>query len=252
MWDQSRVAWQFFKGNFIPFWEMYNDNAIVSNGWALINPTKETIVIYKPIDVGSVTVDLTLGHCSVKWFNPRKGDSLQTTSVTGAGPGLSVSLGSSPSDPNLDWVILLRRVISGTPFPTPTPAAPTPPTPAPVFGSITGFTLVNAETDRDIRPLVNNAVIDLTQTGNQLSVRAEYQGSIGSVGFGMNGNANFQTENAAPYALDGNRGSNYFVVTPLGEPGSHTITATPYSSRNKAGDVGTPVTITISTAYFGA
>ena len=258
MWDQSRFALLFFKDNAVPFWDMSNDDSIVSSGHALVQSNQDNIVVYLPTATGSLNIDLSSGVYSISWYNPREGGALQAGSLTSINSGNSVSLGTAPNSPGKDWVVLLRR--SSTPSaPTPTAPVPTPPTPSsqaptptpptptsptPVFGSITSFTLVDAASDSDIGPLNENDVVSLSVTGTQLSIRANDVGSIGSVGFGLDGNANFRTENVAVYALGGNSGSNYYVVSQLAQTGSHTVTATPYSGSGKSGITGSPVSIT--------
>ena len=252
MWDQSRYALEFFKNNAVPFWEMSNDNSIVSSGWCLKQTTEDVLVVYLPS--GSANIDLSSGTYSVDWYDPRNGGALQTGSVSSVDAGNNVALGSAPNAPTGDWVVLLKRTSGPTPPTPPSPPTPNPPTPAPVpapptpvVGSIVSFTLVDAASDTDIGLLNDGDTIVLSNTGTQLSVRADSSGSIGSVGFGLDGNANYQTENFAAYALNGNSGSNYFVVSELAEIGQHTITATPYSGSGKSGTAGTPVSITVTT-----
>jgi len=93
--------------------------------------------------------------------------------------------------------------------------------------SVTGFTLVNAATDVDIRPLGNNDTIVLSQDGSSLNVRADVTGSVTSVTFGLDGNSNYRTEGVAPYALEGDSNGDYNPWTP--SIGSHTLIATPNS-----------------------
>ena len=111
--------------------------------------------------------------------------------------------------------------------------------------SVTGFVLVNADTDQDIGPLMDGDIIDLSVIGtDQLSIRAETNPSpVGSVLFGLNGNAKFQTENNLPYALNGdfNNGTNYNGVT--FSAGSYTVTATPYTRRARRGEAGEALTV---------
>jgi hypothetical protein len=96
------------------------------------------------------------------------------------------------------------------------------------------FTLVNADSDTDIAPFVNDTVIDLTTTP-RVNVRANVDTLIGSVQFMLN-NQIVRVENGAPYALWANSGNDYFAWTP--PVGSHVMTATVYSERNAQGDIG--------------
>ncbi|MEO1214397.1 MAG: T9SS type A sorting domain-containing protein [Bacteroidota bacterium] len=109
---------------------------------------------------------------------------------------------------------------------------------------VTGFTLIDADTDQDIGPLNDGDVVDPAALGvRRLSVRANTNpGVVGSVVFGINGR--HRTENFAPYALGGDRNGNYYPVN--FRPGSVTISATPYGKRNAMGDVGPTETITFT------
>lgn len=130
---------------------------------------------------------------------------------------------------------------AGTPFTVAFTVIDTTPT-------VTGFTLVNAATDTTVAahdPLVNGATVDRAAVGSQLNIRANTSpATVGSVRFGLDGNASYRTENVAPYALAGHNGADYFAWTP--SVGSHTVTATPYSGANATGTAGTPVTITFN------
>ncbi|GIV32500.1 MAG: hypothetical protein KatS3mg031_0035 [Chitinophagales bacterium] len=111
---------------------------------------------------------------------------------------------------------------------------------------ITSFTLVNADTDMDIGSLYDGAVIDLSTTGH-INVRANvcHSDNVKSVQFFVNGSS-YRIENAAPYALAGNSGPNYYIwpVT----PGSYTIKAVPYSNFNAGGIAGSDKEVTITIA----
>ncbi|MBX9852182.1 MAG: hypothetical protein K2X86_10550, partial [Cytophagaceae bacterium] len=124
-----------------------------------------------------------------------------------------------------------------TPAPAPTPA------PVPTVGhAIVSFTLVNADTEKDIMTLTEGSVINFSKIGtNKISVRANTSGSTGSVVFGLDGNAKYHVENGAPYSLKGDSNANYAFWTPT--VGSHSVTATPYSASNLGGTKGTPLKI---------
>ncbi len=109
------------------------------------------------------------------------------------------------------------------------------------ISGLVSLTLVNAATDQDIGPLTNGGVINLAVTGTNLSVRANVSGSVGSVRFGLDGNTNYRTESAAPYALAGDNGGNYDAWTPA--LGSHSLTATPYSGSGATGTAGVALSV---------
>jgi hypothetical protein len=120
---------------------------------------------------------------------------------------------------------------------------------APAGQAVTGFALINADTDQPVAgydPLLSGAVLDLSALPTRnLNVRANTSpAAVGSVRFGYDGNANFRTENAGPYALAGDTGGNYYAWTPAS--GTHSLTATPWSGSGATGTMGTPLTITFS------
>ena len=108
-------------------------------------------------------------------------------------------------------------------------------------GQVTGFMLVDAATNADIRPLKNDDWLVLSQLPAQLAVRAVTTGTVESVVFGFGGNAAFRTENAAPYALGGDANGDYAPVALAG--GQQTLTATPFAADAGAGAAGMSRTI---------
>jgi hypothetical protein len=108
--------------------------------------------------------------------------------------------------------------------------------------TVTSFTLVNAADDTDMNGIQNGDTIYI-ESGMEINIRADtsIDSSIGSVRFALNGNANFHTEDTAPYALAGNDGANYFVWE-FGY-GPQLLKATPYSGSGAAGSVGTSLEI---------
>jgi hypothetical protein len=114
--------------------------------------------------------------------------------------------------------------------------------------SVTSFTLINADTDQPVAgfdPIPNGATIDLAAVGTvNLNIRANTSpATTGSVRFGLDSNASYATDNATPYSLGGDTSGNYAAWTPA--LGSHTVTATAYTSSGAKGTAGSPLTITI-------
>ncbi|MCM5662799.1 Ig-like domain-containing protein [Galbibacter mesophilus] len=110
---------------------------------------------------------------------------------------------------------------------------------------VVSFTLINADTNEEIGSLEEGDVINLDDyTANAFSVVANIGDlPVGSVIFDFNEKENFQKENIAPYALDGDKknGTEFIPVAfPLGD---NTITATPYSGKNGSGMMGIPLTV---------
>ena len=127
-------------------------------------------------------------------------------------------------------------------------------TTAPPSGpAVTSLTLFNADTDLPLAgydPLPGGATLNLaTLPTRNLNIRANTSpATVGSVRFAYDGNANYRTENIAPYAIGGDNGQtpsgtpNYNAWTPA--VGSHTLTVTPYAQGG--GSAGTPLTLTFT------
>lgn len=111
--------------------------------------------------------------------------------------------------------------------------------------AVTGFTLVNADTDQPVSgfdPLLNGAVLPLASLPPNLNIRANTFGdssSLRSVRFNYDGTISH--DNASPFALGGDEAGNYrpFTFT----PGTHVLTATPYANTNGTGLGGVPLII---------
>lgn len=110
---------------------------------------------------------------------------------------------------------------------------------------VTSFTLINATTDQPIRTMAPGEVINIASLKN-LNIRANTTpGSVGSVKFALSGKqVKNSTEAVAPYALFGDKNSNYNNWTPA--VGSYTLKATPYTLSGGSGTAGTSLTITFS------
>ena len=114
-WDYCRIAIQFFHENEIPFWEMKCMDELIGNPEHNISKfcfakADDTYLVYLP-NGGTTELDLSAatGRFQVTWFNPRDGGELQAGSVASVNGGGSVELGSAPSDPQEDWLVVLRR-----------------------------------------------------------------------------------------------------------------------------------------------
>ena len=111
--------------------------------------------------------------------------------------------------------------------------------------SVDSFTLINADTDTAIRSLSDGDTLDFSALPtDNLNVRANVSGSVGSVRFGYDDSNNYQIENVAPYALAGDQNGDYNAWTPT--IGAHTITATPYTESDAGGSQGTPLTVNLT------
>jgi hypothetical protein len=113
-WDYCRIAIEFFHDHKIPFQRMACADQLVGNArntnsrYCFAAPG-EVYVVYLPTG-GAAELDLgdAKKRLTVKWFNPRTGGALADGAVQHvAGPG-KVSLGPPPSEPEEDWVVLVR------------------------------------------------------------------------------------------------------------------------------------------------
>ena len=119
--------------------------------------------------------------------------------------------------------------------------------PAAAAATVTGFTLINADTDQDLFDLAPDAVIDLaTLATRNLNIRANTDVPVvGSVVFALSGPAaRTQTESVAPYALFSDFTGDYFPWTP--PVGRFTLRATPFDGPNGTGGIGAPLTLSFT------
>ncbi len=121
---------------------------------------------------------------------------------------------------------------------------------APASGqAVVSFTLINADTDREVGPLSEGMVVDYQALGtSNISVRANTNpATVGSVSFTLDGSP-YRIENHAPYSLAGEvwrsgPTSEYDPVTPPLGVGSHTLQATPNTEKYGGGSAGAALTV---------
>jgi hypothetical protein len=109
-WDQCRHLLEFFNKNNIPIGDTDNHNQLVQQGdYCLANPGQLYIVFLRN---GSGTIDLTnsSGNFSVKWYDPRNGGELKDGLENIMKAGKVQQLHNAPSEPERDWVVLLRKI----------------------------------------------------------------------------------------------------------------------------------------------
>ncbi|MCG8455041.1 MAG: LamG domain-containing protein, partial [Holophagales bacterium] len=105
--------------------------------------------------------------------------------------------------------------------------------------AVSALTLVDADTDRDLRTISEGDTLDLAKLGTRrLNVRASTSWPVGELVFDLDGTAAFASEVRKPFALFGKTGGDYasggFTL------GSHDLTATPYPEGG--GAAGTAMT----------
>ncbi len=113
--------------------------------------------------------------------------------------------------------------------------------------AVVSYTLVNADTDRDIQSLADGITLNLTTLPTRnLNVRANTTPAVvGSVAFALTGPQSRSTnENNAPYSLWGDDSGNYRPWTPAA--GSYTLKATPFPAASGGGSPGTSLKINFS------
>lgn len=102
---------------------------------------------------------------------------------------------------------------------------------------LASLSLINADNNRVLRPLVNNTVVDLAYTP-YLSVRANPgAGYTESVLFLVNGFYH-RVENTTPYAIAADDRGDYYNWSV--QPGIYNITAIPFPANDAKGQQGTP------------
>lgn len=99
---------------------------------------------------------------------------------------------------------------------------------------VTSFSLINAADDSFIKTLREGETIDVQSVGNQLTIRADTSGTVGSVRFTLDGN-DATTENESPYSLNGDSNGNYAPEPNLVVGGAHSISATIFSGPSGTG-----------------
>ena len=115
-WDYCRIAIEFFARERIPFPEMTNANDLIENPsnsntrYCLAKPD-DVYLIYLP-QGGTSRLDLSAarGRFRVGWFNPRSGGPVQISTVRGVLAGGIVEIGTPTSDPEQDWLAVIRKV----------------------------------------------------------------------------------------------------------------------------------------------
>ncbi len=107
LWDQTRIALEFFRNN-LPFAEMVSrDNLTEAANDYCFAKEGETYAVYLP-EGQPTLINLPEGDYIVRWFNPRTGDELMKGSVVKTAGG-SVTTGRPPGADGKDWVCLIRR-----------------------------------------------------------------------------------------------------------------------------------------------
>lgn len=109
---------------------------------------------------------------------------------------------------------------------------------------VTSFSLINPETDQDIRPMAPGEEINLASLPvRTINIRANTSpAAVGSVVMDLSGQQSHRiTETVPPYSLFKDTNGDYHTWRPA--PGNYTLTATPYTGPNGTGTAGKPLTV---------
>ncbi len=114
LWTYTRYARSFVEEN-LPFWEMEPQDGLLSGestdfgGGQVFAKPGQLYAVYLPNATSTGVLDLSSdsGSFQKRWYNPRTGSFAgDTETVSGGG---NVSLGTPPSSPSNDWIVLLKK-----------------------------------------------------------------------------------------------------------------------------------------------
>ena len=109
------------------------------------------------------------------------------------------------------------------------------------------FELIDADLNQPIGSLKNGDAININEHGWNLNINAITALPAESIRFDLNNQMNYRTENAAPYAMEGNNGGNYHNWNPYET--EYTVTATAFSQNNGGGEILGVATINFTVVY---
>lgn len=195
-----------------------------------VSPATATLEISRTLQLSSIVLPSNASNKTVTWSS--SDPSVATVSATGL--VTSVKSGSARiSAKTLEGNFTANSQIT---VPVINPA-----------GIITGFTLVDADSDKDISNLSNDSYLDIAQIkGLNLNIRVNTNPlTIGSLSIKLSGPiSDSRTENTAPYSLFGDNQGDYNGKALL--EGLYTLEAIPFSEVNLGGTKGTPLSIKFS------
>ena len=100
-------AKNFFTNSEIPFQELEPQITENANAWKL--SANDEVFVYYLRDGGEGELKLPSGVFEIHWFNPRTGAWSQNEALKQVSGEEKTSLGKAPSEPNLDWVIMVKK-----------------------------------------------------------------------------------------------------------------------------------------------
>ena len=115
---------------------------------------------------------------------------------------------------------------------------------------VVSFTLVNADTGKNIRVINDDDEVYLSEIGGRLSIRADIKGNTDRVVFGLNNESNYSTVVEPPYIVTIGKENSFDYKWMPSPPKEYTITAVPYSTVNGVEIKGRQLTIKVSVNDF--
>jgi hypothetical protein len=218
----SRNGGNMYDVGIMPKWKIGLYKSAFKYGTSAVD---KRVVCYDNIRVGNGTATLA---------NMISPTSISATSST------STTTTSSPT-PETTTTTTTSPTTSTTTSPTTTTTSST------ATQKVESFTLINADTDKEIMTIQNGATLELSKLGTaKLNIRANVSPSVvGSVSFALSGaQSKTRSDETAPYSLFGDSSGNFYSWTPAS--GSYTLKATPYTEDNGNGTGGTALSISFS------
>jgi hypothetical protein len=114
----------------------------------------------------------------------------------------------------------------------------------PAGPEVLNLTLMDADADTAIGPIIDGESLNVTTLPANLSLRADTNpATIGSVSFDLDGQR-VRTESRVPYSLTSDDNGDFYPWDLA--LGTHTVTAIPFSAANASGTQGDPLTVTFT------
>jgi len=110
VWRFTKSAIDFFHEH-LPFDEMESaDERVHAEGAFCFAKPGEIYAAYLPSAATPVEMDLPEGDYTIHWFDPRNGGELQSGDAESTTGGKRSVIGTPPTSPNDDWVVLVRKL----------------------------------------------------------------------------------------------------------------------------------------------
>jgi hypothetical protein len=108
-WNQCKYLLDFFEDNKIDVTKTENYTNLVQKGDYCLAKQGEMYIVFLRNGSGTINLANQSGEFSAHWFDPRNGGDLQTGLVKNLKAGKITELKDAPSEPEKDWVVLLRK-----------------------------------------------------------------------------------------------------------------------------------------------